>query len=65
MLNRAIDWKWIKAEQQPSIERARKKRKRIRVLSDELADALMEAATADQDGRLWLFVSFALGAAMR
>jgi integrase len=35
------------------------------VLSDAEATALMQAAIADQDGYLWLFVAFALNTAMR
>jgi integrase len=35
------------------------------VLSEDEAEALMQAAIADQDGDLWLFVAFALNTAMR
>jgi integrase len=65
LLNRAIEWKWIKPDAKPKIERAKEKRKAIRVLTQEQADRLMKAAMQDQDGRLWLFVAFGLGAAMR
>jgi integrase len=65
LLNRATEWKWIKSEDKPPIPKAAEKRKPIRILTPEQADALMDGAIADQDGRLWLFVEFGLGAAMR
>ena len=65
LLNRATEWRWLKADDKPRVPKAKEKRKAIRILSDEQAQALVEAAIADQDGRLWLFVCFGLGAAMR
>lgn len=65
MLNRAIEWKWMPLDRKPRIEQARERRKQIRVLTDKQGADLMKAAIADQDGRLWLFVAFGLGAAMR
>ncbi|WP_267395235.1 MULTISPECIES: integrase [unclassified Sphingomonas] len=62
---RMIEWKWLKAEDCPKIEKGDEPRKKIVVLSDEHAAALMKAAVADQDGYLWLFVAFGLNTAMR
>jgi integrase len=65
MLNRAIEWKWIARDRKPKVDKQREARKQIRVLTPVQSQALMKAAVADQDGRLWLFVAFGLGAAMR
>lgn len=65
MLNRAVEWKWMQRDRVPKVEKPREARKQIRVLTEEQSRALMNAAKADQDGRLWLFVAFGLGAAMR
>ncbi|CAA9512145.1 MAG: hypothetical protein AVDCRST_MAG39-2079 [uncultured Sphingomonadaceae bacterium] len=65
MTNRATEWKRIKPEHRPRTEKEAEPRKKIVVLSDEHSAALMRAAMEDQDGRLWLFVAFGLGAAMR
>lgn len=65
LFKRMIEWKWIKAEDAPRIEKGDEPRKKIVVLSEEHAAALMKAAIADQDGQLWLFVAFGLNTAMR
>jgi integrase len=65
MFHRAGDWKWLPRDRIPKIEKPREARKQIRVLTQAQSDALMRAAMQDQDGRLWLFVAFGLGAAMR
>lgn len=65
LFNRMIEWKWIKAEEAPTVTKGNEPRKAIVVLSEENATALMEAAIADQDGRLYLFVAFGLNTAMR
>lgn len=65
MLNRAVDWKWMARDRKPKIEKPAEARKQIRVLTDVQSQALMKAAVADQDGYLWIFVAFGLGAAMR
>lgn len=65
LLRSAVRWKWIAASSLPLIEKEQETRRAIVVLSDEQATALMKAAMQDQDGRLWLFVMFGLGAAMR
>jgi integrase len=64
-LNRASEWKWMMRDRKPKIEKAAEARKQIRVLTDDQCRSLMTAAKQDQDGRLWLFVAFGLGAAMR
>lgn len=65
VMNRAIEWRWIKVDQKPKIPRVAEERKSRRALSAEQANALMDAAIADQDGRLWLFVAIGLGTGMR
>jgi integrase len=65
MMNRAVEWRWIKADQKPKIPRVAEERKPRRALSAEQTNALMDAAIADQDGRLWLFVAIGLGTGMR
>jgi integrase len=65
MFNRAAEWKWLPRDRVPNIEKPREPRKQIRVLTQKQSDALMRAAMQDQDGKLWLFVAFGLGAAMR
>jgi integrase len=65
MMNRAVEWRWIKADQKPKIPRVAEERKPRRALSSEQTNALMDAAIADQDGRLWLFVAIGLGTGMR
>lgn len=65
MLNRAVEWKWITRDAMPKVEKPKEARKQIRVLTDQQSAALMKAAVADQEPRLWLFVAFGLGAAMR
>ena len=49
----------------PVIPKEQEAREPIVVLSDAQSAALMKGAMQDQDGRLWLFVMFGLGAAMR
>lgn len=65
LMNRMVEWKWIKAEDRPRIEKGDEPRKPIVVMTEENATALMAAAITDQDGRLFLFVAFGLNAAMR
>lgn len=65
LFRRMIEWKWIKGEDAPRIAKGDEPRKKIVVLEDDHAAALMQAAIADQDGRLWLFVAFGLNTAMR
>ncbi|HEY1606555.1 MAG TPA: tyrosine-type recombinase/integrase [Allosphingosinicella sp.] len=67
MLNRAAskEWRWIKAEDVPTIPRAQEERKHIDILTPQEDDALLKAAVADQDPDIWLFVMFASNVAMR
>jgi len=65
MLRSAVKWDWFGADRVPTIPKEQEQRQAIVVLSDDQATALMKAAMQDQDGRLWLFVLFGLGAAMR
>jgi integrase len=65
MMNRMADWRWIKKDDRPKISKGDEPRKAIVVLSDAHIAALMNAAQADQDGRLALFVAFGLNTAMR
>lgn len=65
MMNRAVEWRWIKLDQKPKIPRVAEERKPRRALTAEHANALMDAAIGDEDGRLWLFVAIGLGTGMR
>jgi integrase len=65
LLNRLVEWKWIKADDKPTITKGNEARKPITVLTETQASALMKAATEDSDSRLFLFVAFGLNAAMR
>lgn len=65
MLKSAVRWEWFGADRVPPIDKEKEAQQPIVVLSDAQAAALMKAAMQDQDGRLWLFVMFGLGAAMR
>ncbi|WP_081215328.1 tyrosine-type recombinase/integrase [Sphingobium yanoikuyae] len=63
--NRAINWKWMKKDDKPQIAKSAEPRKPIAVLTDMEADLLMQAAVADVDPALALFVAFGLNTAMR
>lgn len=65
MLKSAARWEWFGADRIPPIDKEKETQQPIIVLSEPQAAALMKAAMQDQDGRLWLFVMFGLGAAMR
>lgn len=65
MMNRFVDWKWIKDEDRPRIVKGEEPRKKIVILTDETAAALYQGAVADQDGLTWLFVIIGLNTAMR
>jgi integrase len=67
MLNRAAskDWGWIRPDSKPAIPRVKEARKKINILSDDQVDRLIQAAMADQDGYVWLFVMFGMNTAMR
>jgi integrase len=64
LFNKAVEWKWIAAKP-CKIPKDKEERGRIVVLGDEEADALLQAAVADQDPYCWLFVMFGLNTAMR
>lgn len=64
-LNRAIEWKWIKADDKPNIPKFNETRKKIVVLSEPEKRALMQAAINDQNPHTWLFVAIAMGTGMR
>ena len=65
LLNKAVSWKWIKADQRPEIEKGDEDAKQIVILSINDQKALMKAAIGDQDPATWLFVAFGLNTAMR
>ncbi len=65
LLNKAVSWKWIKADQRPEIEKGEEDAKQIVILSIDDQRALMKAAIGDQDAATWLFVAFGLNTAMR
>lgn len=64
-LNRAVEWKWLRADQRPKIAKGAETRKKIVVLSAADQKALMKAAIGDQDPLTWLFAAIALGTGMR
>lgn len=65
MYKRMIEWKWIKAEDAPTIKKGDEPRKAITVLSEADIAALMKAASIDQDKHLELFIACGLNTAMR
>jgi integrase len=65
LMNKAVEWRWIKVDQKPKIPRVAEERKARRALSPSQAKALYEAAQLDHDPRLWLFVLIGLGTGMR
>ncbi len=65
LLNRMVEWKWLKAQDKPRIIRGTEARKPITVLSEQDEVALLQAALTDSDPHLHLFVAFGLNAAMR
>lgn len=62
-LNRAIEWSWIQSR--PRIDKAQEPRKQVTVLTAEEQQRLLRAAVGDQDPFTWIFVSIAMGTAMR
>lgn len=64
VFSRAVEWGWLKARP-CRITMLEKSQGRIIALSDDQADALLTAATADEDPYCWLFVAFGLNTAMR
>ena len=58
-------WRWMSPEAIPEIPKEKEERKQIRILSSDQRARLLQAAVADQDPRLWLFVMFGMNAAMR
>lgn len=65
LMNRAVEWRWIRSDQKPKIVRVAERRKARRALSNDQAEALYQAALLDHDPRLWLFVLIGLGTGMR
>jgi len=65
LLNRAVEWKWLRSDQRPKISKGAETRKKIVVLSAVDQKALMQAAIGDQDPLTWLFAAIALGTGMR
>ena len=65
LLKRAVEWKWMKADNVPLIPKEQEARKKIRILTEDQRNKLLKAAEGDQDPRAWLFVMFGLHAAMR
>lgn len=62
-LNRCVEWKWFK--ERPRIPKGEEPRKKIVILNAAEQQALMQAAVADHDPTMWLFVAIALGTGMR
>jgi integrase len=64
LFNSAMEWGWMKTRP-CKIRLLAKAQGRIVALTDDQADALLEAAVADDDPHCWLFVAFGLNTAMR
>ena len=65
LMNRMVEWGWIRLQDKPKIAKGAEARKPITILSDSQMAALMAAALNDSDSDLHLFVAFGLNAAMR
>lgn len=65
LLRSAARWGWIKRDDVPTIDKAREGQGRIVSLNAAQCQALMNAAIADQDSDLWIFVAIGLGTGMR
>lgn len=65
LLRSAVRWKWIGRDKIPTFDRLREGAGRIIALSPVQCDALLQAALADQDTDLWLFVLICLQTSMR
>ena len=64
VLGRAVDWKWLPAKP-CRIRMAAEERPAIRVLDEAEVQALLQAALADSDPDVFLFIAFGLSSAMR
>ena len=64
ILNKAIEWRWIKAKLN-TVTRLEEEAGRRIALTDAQCDALVNAAVADWDPYCWLFVVFGLNTGMR
>lgn len=58
-------WKWITKDRVPAIERLKEGDGRVIALSPDQCARLVDAAVADQDPDLWLFVLICLHTSMR
>lgn len=65
MMNRSVEWGWIKDSDKPEIKKGEEPSKKIVVLTDKTAADLYQGAIADQDSLTWLFVVIGLNSAMR
>lgn len=61
----AVEWKWMKADNRPAIEKDAEAAKQIDILEPDQQQALMRGAIGDQDPQTWLFVAIGLNTAMR
>jgi len=65
MMNRMVEWGWIKESDRPAIKKGEEPKKKIVVLNNKTAGDLYRGAIADQDPLTWLFVFIGLNSAMR
>ena len=65
MMNRMVQWKWIRADDRPKIAKGEEKRKKIEILTPDNQSALLRGGIGDQDPATWLFIAFGLNTAMR
>jgi integrase len=64
IFSKAVAWKWVK-DSPCKISHLEESQGRIIALSDEQAEALLQASIEDEDPDCWLFIVFGLNTAMR
>jgi integrase len=64
IFSKAAAWKWVK-DRPCKISHLEESQGRIIALSDEQAEALLQASIDDEDPDCWLFIAFGLNTAMR
>lgn len=65
LMNRMVEWKWIRADDRPKIDKEEEKRKKIVILTVADQSALLKGGIEDQDPAAWLFIAYGQNTAMR